>query len=65
MIQTKKSMSILHREGSSAHTNGINLNAGIYGSFVLILLILKKKTHLFDEVRKDDLAEWNDKNKGL
>lgn len=50
---------------SSVSGGGGNMATVIYtlcvdGSFVLILWILKKKTHLFDEVRKDDLAAWNE-----
>ena len=32
------------------------------GLYILFLLILKKKTNLFDEVKKDDLAIWNEKH---
>ena len=44
-----------------------NMDTVIYtlcvnGAFVLILWILRKKTHMFDEVRKDDLAVWNSKH---
>ena len=32
------------------------------GLYLLVLFILKKKTRLFDEVAKDDLAAWNEKH---
>ena len=32
------------------------------GLYLLALFILKKKTRLFDEVAKDDLAAWNEKH---
>lgn len=32
------------------------------GLYLLALFILKKKTKLFDEVTKDDLAAWNEKH---
>jgi membrane protease YdiL (CAAX protease family) len=38
------------------------INVSIDVAFVLVLWILRKKTHLFDEVRRDDLAEWNSKH---
>lgn len=45
--------------GSSNMTTLI-YNVCVYGAFVLVLLTIRKKTHMFDEVRKDDLADWND-----
>ena len=32
------------------------------GAFVLVMWILRIKTHLFDEVKKNDLAIWNEKH---
>lgn len=49
----------------SGSSNWITLvyTAGVYGSFVLIMWILRMKTHLFDEGRKDDLTEWNEQHR--
>lgn len=51
--------------GLSGVSGSSNLITIVYtlcvnGVFVLIMLILRMKTHLFDEVRKDDLAVWNE-----
>ena len=45
-----------------ANTITVIYNLCTYGVFVLVMLVLKKKTHLFDEVKRDDLAQWNEKH---
>lgn len=55
-------MSIIKVSGNSPSIETVLFTLISDGLYLLILFILKKKTKLFDEVAKDDLAAWNEKH---
>lgn len=45
--------------GTNVTTEGLISDIVIYAIFVIILLILRKTTHIFDRVKKEDADRWN------
>ena len=55
-------MNIIRVSGGSPTFTTVLYTLITDGLYLLVLFILKKKTKIFDEVAKDDLAAWNEKH---